>query len=245
MPCLLISEKRLVKTINFQNPVYIGDPINAVKIFNEKEVDELIILDINASKIDSPIDFKLISDFAAECFMPLAYGGGVKSLEDFKKIYRLGIEKVIVNTLIFDNPKVVKDAVKNFGSQSVIASLDVKKNENNEYVIFSHSERKNKKTLNEFIEFTISLGIGEIFLTSVDQEGTWNGYDLKIIDCINKKIDIPLIANGGCGNIDDLREVLYSNYAQAAAIGSMAVFQKKDFGVLIRFPKRSQVINDE
>ena len=139
--------KRLVKTVNFQNPVYIGDPINAVKIFNEKEVDELIILDINASKIDSPIDFELISDFAAECFMPLAYGGGVKSLEDFKKIYRLGIEKVIVNTLIFDNPKVVKDAVKNFGSQSVVASLDVKKNENNEYIIFSLKKERIKKHL--------------------------------------------------------------------------------------------------
>ena len=155
MPCLLVKEKRLVKTVNFQNATYIGDPINAVKIFNDKEVDELILLDINASKVDSPIDFELLSDFAAECFMPLAYGGGVKTIEDFKKLYRLGIEKVIVNTMLFDNPTIVKEAVKSYGSQSVVASVDVKRNENDEYVIFSHSVRMNEKTLNQFIDYVI------------------------------------------------------------------------------------------
>lgn len=245
MPCLLINERRLVKTVNFKNPNYIGDPINAVKIFNDKEVDELVLIDINASKVDSPIDFELISDFATECFMPLAYGGGVKTIIDFKKLYRLGIEKVIINTLLFDNPTVVKEAVNNFGSQSVVASIDIKKNKDCEYVIFSHSGRENKKTLNEFIDYTISLGIGEILLTSVDQEGTWNGYDVEMIDFVNKKIDIPLIANGGCGKIDDLTDVLYNNGVQAAAIGSMAVYQKKDMGVLIRFPKREKIVTNE
>jgi len=245
MPCLLVKEKRLVKTVNFQNATYVGDPINAVKIFNDKEVDELILLDINASKVDSPIDFELLSDFAAECFMPLAYGGGVKTIEDFKKLYRLGIEKVIVNTMLFDNPSIVKEAVKSYGSQSVVASVDVKRNENDEYVIFSHSGRENEKTLNQFIDYVISLGIGEIVLTSVDQEGTWKGYDVKIIDSINKIIEIPLIANGGCGKIEDLKDILYEKDVQAAAIGSMAVYQKKDMGVLIRFPKRSKIITDE
>ena len=245
MPCLLLKEKRLVKTVNFQNATYVGDPINAVKIFNDKEVDELILLDINASKVDSPIDFELISDFAAECFMPLAYGGGVKTIEDFKKLYRLGIEKVIVNTMLFDNPTIVKEAVKSYGSQSVVASVDVKRNENDEYVIFSHSGRENEKTLNQFIDYVISLGIGEIVLTSVDQEGTWRGYDVKIIDSVNKIIEIPLIANGGCGKIKDLKDILYEKDVQAAAIGSMAVYQKKDMGVLIRFPKRAQIIYDE
>ena len=245
IPCLLIKEKRLVKTVNFQNATYVGDPINAVKIFNDKEVDELILLDINASKVDSPIDFELLSDFAAECFMPLAYGGGVKTIEDFKKLYRLGIEKVIVNTMLFDNPSIVKEAVKSYGSQSVVASVDVKRNENGEYVIFSHSGRENEKTLNQFIDYVISLGIGEIVLTSVDQEGTWKGYDVKIIDSINKIIEIPLVANGGCGKIEDLKDILYEKDVQAAAIGSMAVYQKKDMGVLIRFPKRSKIITDE
>ena len=245
MPCLLLKEKRLVKTVNFNNPDYIGDPINAVKIFNDKEVDELVLLDINASKINSEIDFDLLSDLAAECFMPLAYGGGVKTIDDFKKLYRLGIEKVIVNTLLFDNPSIVKEAVKSYGSQSVVASVDVIKNKINDYSIFSHSGRENEKTLNEFIDYTISLGIGELLLTSVNQEGTWNGYDTEILDFVNKKINIPLIANGGCGNIDNLKDILYKNNIQAAAIGSMTVYQKKDMGVLVRFPRRSQIIIDE
>ena len=245
MPCLLVKEKRLVKTVNFKNPAYVGDPINAVKIFNDKEVDELVLLDINASKINSEIDFDLLSNLAAECFMPLAYGGGVKTIGDFKKLYRLGIEKVIVNTLLFDNPSIVKEAVKSYGSQSIVASIDVMKNKYNDYSIFSHSGRENDKTLNEFIDYTISLGIGELLLTSVDQEGTWKGYDTEIIDFVNKKINIPLIANGGCGNIDDLKDILYKNNVQAAAIGSMTVYQKKDMGVLVRFPRRAQIIIDE
>jgi imidazole glycerol-phosphate synthase subunit HisF len=244
MPCLLVKEKRLVKTINFQNPSYVGDPINAVKIFNDKEVDELVLLDINASKTDSPIDFELISAFAAECFMPLAYGGGVKSLEDFKKIYRLGIEKVIINTLIFDNPSLIKKAINNYGSQSVVASIDVKRNDKNEYQIYSHAKRVVEKSLIDFINYTTSLGVGEILLTSVDREGTWEGYDTDLLNTINNMIDMPLIANGGCGRIDDLKKVLYENNVQAAAIGSMAVYQKKDMGVLIRFPKRTQIINE-
>ena len=244
MPCLLLKEKRLVKTINFHNPIYVGDPINAVKIYNEKEVDELILLDINASKENSTIDFDLLSDFAAECFMPLAYGGGVKKLEDFKKLYRLGIEKVIVNTLLFDNSEVVKNAVRNFGSQSVLASIDVRKNKFGDFEIYSHSKRKTSRSLHEFIKYAISLDIGELVLTSVDQEGTWCGYDLELLDYVNNLVKIPIIANGGCGNINDLKKVLYNKKIQAAALGSMAVFQKKGMGVLIRFPKREQIIMD-
>ena len=245
MPCLLVKGKRLVKTVNFQNANYVGDPINAVKIFNDKEVDELVLLDINASKVDSPIDFELISDFAAECFMPLAYGGGVKTIGDFKKLYRLGIEKVIVNTLLFDNPEIVIEAIKNYGSQSVVASIDVIKNRKNEYTIFSHSGRDNSKSLNEFVDYTISLGIGEILLTSVNQEGTWDGFDEDLVNYFNEKINIPFIVNGGCGKLDDLVNILNKTGAQAAALGSMAVYQKKGMGVLIRFPKRSQIIRDE
>tara|TARA_B100001287_G_scaffold106033_1_gene89245 strand:+ start:26732 stop:27487 length:756 start_codon:yes stop_codon:yes gene_type:complete len=245
MPCLLIKNKRLVKTKKFKNPSYIGDPINALKIYNEKEVDELVLLDINASKSNSNINFELITDFAAECFMPLAYGGGVKTLSDFKKLYRLGIEKVIVNTLIFDDSEVIKAAVHNYGSQSVIVSIDVTKNKNGKYEIHSHSKRKNRKPIEDFIKHTLSLGIGEIMLTSIDREGTWRGYDLELLDYVNKLVDIPLIANGGCGNINDLKNVLYGTNIQAAAIGSMAVYQKKDTGVLIKFPKREQIIVNE
>ena len=147
--------------------------------------------------------------------------------------------------MLFDNPTIVKEAVKSYGSQSVVASVDVKRNENDEYVIFSHSVRMNEKTLNQFIDYVISLGIGEIVLTSVDQEGTWNGFDEDLIDYINKKVNIPFIVNGGCGKVGDLKKILRKTGVQAAAIGSMAVYQKKGMGVLIRFPKRSQIIRDE
>ena len=172
MPCLLLQDKRLVKTVQFKNADYIGDPINAVKIYNDKQVDELVLLDISATKKNSFIDYELIKNFAAECFMPLAYGGGVKKLEDFRSLYNLGVEKVIVNTLLFDNPTVVKEAVSNYGSQSVVASIDVIRNNKDEYEVFSHSKRKNERSLTDFVDYVISLGIGEIVLTSVNQDGT-------------------------------------------------------------------------
>lgn len=245
MPCLLIKEKRLVKTVNFENPKYIGDPINAVKIYNDKEVDELVVLDIGASKNKTEIDFDLIRDFASECFMPLAYGGGVKSIEDFKKLYSLGVEKVVINTLLFDNPDMVKIAAEKYGNQSVIASVDVVKDANGNYKVFSHSNRNTSKNLKEFIDYVISLNVGELFLTSIDMEGTWSGYDNELTQLLNTMIDIPIIANGGCGSIEDLRNMLYDTGVQAASLGSMAVYQKKGMGVLIRFPERNQIIYDE
>lgn len=245
MPCLLLQNKRLVKTVKFKNPSYIGDPINAVKIYNDKEVDELVLLDISASKNDTIIDFELISDFAAECFMPLAYGGGVKTLEDFQKLYSLGIEKVIVNTLLLDNPGIVKKAAEKFGNQSVVASVDVIKNNKKGYDIYSHSGRDIDMSFENYITYVINLNVGELLITSVDNEGTWNGYDYELMEYIDKIVNIPIIANGGCGSVNDLNKVLYDIGIQAAAIGSMAVYQKKGMGVLIRFPKRSDIIKDE
>ncbi len=245
MPCLLVKERRLVKTINFKNPFYIGDPINAVKIYNDKEVDELVLLDISVTKENKKIDIELLKDFAAECFMPLAYGGGVRSLVDFQNLYSLGIEKVIVNSLLTDNPDIVKKAAKQYGNQSVIASIDVIKTDVGRYQVFSHSGRKIDKSFEEYLDFVLSLDIGEIFITSVNQEGTWKGYDYELVSKINKMVNVPIIANGGCGSVNDLKRVLYDIGVQAAAIGSMAVYQKKGMGVLIRFPKRNQIIENE
>ena len=245
MPCLLIKEKRLVKTVNFMNPKYVGDPINAVKIYNAKEVDELVVLDINASKDNSKIDYDLIKDFASECFMPLSYGGGVKKLDDFKKLYKIGVEKIIVNTILFDSPDIVKKAAEKYGNQSIVASIDVIKNNTNNYKIFSHSGRNAGSSLDDFISFVLDLNVGELLITSVNKDGTWEGYDTNLIKYINSIVDIPIIANGGCGSINDINEVLYESNAQAAAIGSMAVYQKKGKGVLIRFPNRNQIIKDE
>ena len=244
MPCLLLSHGRLVKTINFKNPSYIGDPINAVKIYNSKEVDELILIDITATKINK-INYDLLSDFTSECFMPLAYGGGVKTINDFKKLYSIGIEKVVVNSLIFDNPKVIKEAVLKFGSQSVVASVDIKKNKEGKYEVFTYSNRSHKFSFDDLLDYIISLDFGEIILTSVDNEGTWNGYDEKLNSYVNNYLKIPIIANGGCGSNNDLKNILYKTGVQAASIGSMAVYQKKDMGVLIRFPKRSQILIHE
>jgi len=245
MPCLLIKDKRLVKTVNFKNPAYIGDPINAVKIYNDKEVDELVVLDIIASKNNSDIDFELIKDIASECFMPLAYGGGVRTVNDFQKLYALGIEKVIVNTLLIDNPLVVKEAAYKFGNQSVVASIDIKRSKENKFEIFSHSKREIEMDFEKYLACILDLNIGELFITSVDNEGAWNGYDNELLSYINKIVDIPIIGNGGCSTNKDLTNVLYETGVQAAAIGSMAVYQKKDMGVLIRFPRRNQIIKDE
>lgn len=245
MPCLLLQNKRLVKTVQFENPTYIGDPINAVKIYNDKEVDELVILDISASKQNKQIDFDLLQDFAAECFMPLAYGGGVKSIDDFQSLYAMGIEKVVINTLLFDKPDIVKEAAKKYGNQSVLASIDVIKNSNNDFEVFSHSSREVKMNLKEYLNYVLSLNVGEIFITSVDKDGTWQGYDNELISYVNNFVSIPVIANGGCGKTQDLKDVLYKTNVQAAAIGSMAVYQKKGMGVLIRFPKRNEIIRDE
>ena len=244
MPCLLLQDKRLVKTINFKNASYIGDPINAVKIYNDKEVDELVVLDILATK-KGEIDFELLKDFTSECFMPLAYGGGVSTVEDFQKLYAIGIEKVVVNTLLVDKPEIVKEATDKFGNQSVVASIDVKRNATNEFVVFSHSNRDINMNLEEYLKYVLNLNIGEIFITSVDQEGTWEGYDNELISYVNDFVDVPIIANGGCGTKDDLKKLLYDEDVQAAAVGSMAVYQKKGMGVLIRFPKRNDIIRDD
>jgi imidazole glycerol-phosphate synthase subunit HisF len=245
MPCLLIQEKRLVKTINFENPRYVGDPINAVKIYNAKEVDELVVLDIKASKSGSGIDYELVGDIASDCFMPLAYGGGVRTYEDFKNVFSVGVEKIVVNTLLIDNPEAVLEAVASFGSQSIVASIDVKKQSNGDYKPFSHSGRSIDNNLLDYLRHIKYLSVGELIITSVDQEGTWEGFDLELLEYVNSELDIPVIANGGCGSESDLREVLYGIGVQAASVGSMAVYQKKGMGVLIRFPRRKDIIKDE
>lgn len=246
MPCLLYDGRSLVKTINFKNPNYIGDPINAIKIYNDKEVDELAFLDIGATKGNRKIDFQKIEKFAAESFMPFSYGGGVKSLDDFKNLYSLGVEKVIVNSALFTNPGMIKEATETFGSQSVVASLDVKTSFWGKHEVFSYANEKPPKDILAFCDYLQNdIKVGEILVTSVDNEGTWKGYDSKIIEKINQHVSIPVIANGGAGSIEDIKNVLYKSDVNAAALGSMAVYQKKGMGVLIGFPKREKVILDE
>ncbi len=243
MPCLLYDGKGLVKTVKFKNPTYIGDPINAIKIFNEKEVDELILIDINASKEKRKPDISKIADFAGECFMPFAYGGGVKTLEDFYQLYKTGVEKVIVNSLVFEEPAVIKEAVRKYGSQALVACMDYKKTLLGKKIVYSYNGKNIKLTPKEYVKYVEQdLGVGELFLYNVDAEGTWEGFDYDFVKELVNSTTLPVIVCGGGGKVEDLKKVLYESNANAAAIGSMAVYSKKGMGVLINFPQRSEVI---
>jgi imidazole glycerol-phosphate synthase subunit HisF len=245
IPCLLYDGKYLVKTVNFKSPKYIGDPINAIKIFNDKEVDELVFLDILATRQKRSPDIAKISQFTSECFMPFAYGGGITSFEDCQKLFNAGVEKVIVNSLLFNNPSEVKKVVEVYGSQAVVASIDVKKGLFKGYAVHSHSGAKVNMSLEELILYVQNeLKVGEIMLTSVDNEGTWKGFDTKLLNIVHPLIKVPLIASGGAGTTEDLKKVLYELDMDAAAVGSMAVYQKKGMGVLINFPKRETIITN-
>ena len=243
MPCLLYDGSGLVKTIEFKKPSYIGDPINAIKIFNEKEVDELILIDIFASKQKRKPNFDKIVNMASEAFMPFAYGGGVKTFEDFETLYKLGVEKVIVNSLIQEDPNIIKKVIDSYGAQAVVACIDFKKPMFGSTAPYSYIGHKIKYNLNEYASYlSKDLGVGELMLNSIDKEGTWEGFDDEIISSILNSVEIPVIACGGCGSIEDLKTVLYKTNANAAAIGSMAVYSKKGMGVLINFPNREKVI---
>ena len=243
IPCLLYDGSGLVKTIKFKNPSYIGDPINAIKIYNEKEVDELIVIDINATKEKRKPNFDKIADMASEAFMPFAYGGGVKTFDDFASLYKIGVEKVIVNSLIQENPEIIKKVIEHYGSQAVIACIDFKKIMFSGIIPYSYIGNKIKMSLVDYANYlTTYIGVGELMLQSIDKDGTWEGFDDEIISTILNSVEIPVIACGGCGSIEDLKTVLYKTNANAAAIGSMAVYSKKGMGVLINFPNRDQVI---
>jgi len=243
IPCLLYDGVGLVKTIKFKNPSYIGDPINAIKIFNEKEVDELILIDIFASKQKRKPNFDKIVNMASEAFMPFAYGGGVKTFEDFATLYKLGVEKVIVNSLIQEDPNIIKKVIDSYGAQAVVACIDFKKPMFGSTAPYSYIGHKIKYNLNEYASYlSKDLGVGELMLQSIDKDGTWEGFDDEIISSILNSVEIPVIACGGCGHIDHLKKVLYHTNANAAAIGSMAVYSKKGMGVLINFPDREKVI---
>lgn len=239
IPCLLLKEGGLVKTVNFKNPKYIGDPINTIRIFNEKEVDELIFLDIDATPKNKEPNYKLLSEIANECFMPLAYGGGIKTFEQAKKIFSIGIEKVAINSALHSNLNLVKQISEVYGSQAVIGVIDVKKNLFGKLQIVSDSAtKKYNYSIKEWIEKIEDAGVGEILITSVDHEGTWNGLNLELIKLVTSSSKVPVIAHGGAGTIQHIKDAVKLGGANAVALGSMVVYQKKDFGVLINFPDK-------
>jgi cyclase len=238
IPCLLIHSGGLVKTVRFGAPKYVGDPLNAVRIFNEKEVDELMIVDIDASRYTREPDYKLIANLARECRMPLSYGGGVKTLEQFDRIIALGVEKVAVSSAAVDDPTLISRAAARVGSQSVVAVIDVKKSgllRKPEVVTLNATKRSGLEP-SSFAAKLQELGAGEIVLNNVDRDGEMNGYDFELIDSVRNAISTPLTVLGGAGSLDDIRSLVSRYGIIGAAAGSLFVFKGKFRAVLINYP---------
>jgi len=242
IPCLLLHKGGLYKTEKFKKPTYIGDPINAIKIFNEKEVDELMFLDIDATVQNKEPNYQMIEDIASECFMPVCYGGGVKSIEQMKKIYSLGIEKISLSSIAVDNQNIIKEAVSIFGSQSIIVTLDVKKDLFGRKRVFTHNGKKNtKKDPISFVKKVVDLGAGEIVINSIDNDGVMSGYDFKLLKEIKLSTQVPIIALGGAGKIEHIKEAFELSKVDAVACGSMFVYKGQLKGVLINYPPYQKI----
>lgn len=242
MPCLLVKDGRLVKTIKFKNPSYVGDPVNAIKIYNEKEVDELILLDITATVDGRQPAFELLSAVTDECFMPLTYGGGIRCVEEIRRLFSLGIEKVAINSAAAENPEFIREAADLFGSQSIVVSIDLKSSLLNKSVVYIRSGTI--KTKYDPISYAVEMeemGAGELLLNSIDRDGTMEGYDLDLIRKISDAVGIPVIACGGAGDISDFGKAVKEAGASAVAAGSMVVYQGKARGVLINFPTHGEL----
>ena len=241
IPCLQLLDATLVKTVKFKKPGYIGDFVNTVRIFNELEVDELCFLSIRASQRKQDPNFEILAQVANECFMPLSYGGGIRDFETAAKIFKLGFEKVVLNSAVFENPELITKLSEHFGSQSVVVSLDVKKDMFGNTKIYSHGgSMKQKDNYLEFVERVEDYGAGELLLTSIERDGTWSGYDLKLLNEISNRVNIPLIINGGAGNLNHFKEAV-EHGASALAVGSMVVYQSNGMGVLVNFPDRKKL----
>jgi cyclase len=236
-----VHNKGLVKTVNFKEGKYVGDPINAVKIFNEKEVDELMVLDIDATKENREPDYKMIEDLAVECRMPLCYGGGIKTVEQAEKIFSLGVEKIAISSAAIDNPLIVKELAQKVGTQSVVVVLDVKKKIFGGYEVVTHNATI-KTGINpvKLVQELEELGIGEIVINSVDNDGIMKGYDFNIIDKIKEVATVPMTVLGGAGSILDIGKVIKKHGIIGVAAGSLFVFKGKYKAVLINYPKHSE-----
>jgi len=242
IPCLLVKDKGLVKTINFKNPKYVGDPINAVRIFNEKEVDELIVLDIDATPEKRDPDYKMIEHLANECRMPLCYGGGIKTVDQAETIIGLGVEKVAISSAAIENPKLITIITEHIGNQSVVIVLDVKRNLLCDmYEVYTHNgQKKTGKCLLELAQQMEKLGAGEIVINSIDNDGTMKGYDLALVEKIRESISVQLTILGGAGSLDDIGQVINKYGVIGVAAGSLFVFKGVYRAVLINYPNRAE-----
>ena len=237
IPVLLLLNDTLVKTVRFGSPAYIGDPVNTVRIFNELLVDELLFLDITATRERRLPNQKVLAEIATECFMPLAYGGGIRSLEDAKAVFDTGFEKVAINSAALERPALISELAAPYGSQAVIVSIDVKKNLWGRKRIYAHATPSAvERDLVEWAQEAERLGAGELLLTSVDREGTWKGFDVEMVRSVTESVSIPVIAHGGASSLADVGLVVREGGASAVGLGSLVVYQGHGLGVLINFP---------
>ena len=242
IPCLLLKGRGLVKTVKFAKPQYVGDPINAVKIFNEKFVDEIIFLDIDASKAGKGPDFDFIAEIASECFIPFCYGGGVKTVDDAARLFNIGVEKIAVNSAALDNPDLIGRLAERFGSQSIVVAMDIRKSWTGGYSVVDMSGKS--KTTSKPVEYAQAmqkLGAGEIFLNNVDLDGTMQGYDIKLLKLLSDAVTIPVVACGGAGRLEDFSDGVKKGGASAVAAGSTFVFYGRHRAVLINYPEISAI----
>ena len=244
IPCLLVHKKGLVKTVNFKDPKYVGDPINAVKIFNEKEVDELIVLDIDATVENRSPNYELIKNLATECRMPFCYGGGITTVEQAKKIIELGAEKLAISSSAINNPELIKAIGIAVGVQSVVVVIDVRKKNilaGVGYDIYTNNGKiKSKIKLKDFINQLNEIGVGEIVINSIDYDGCMKGYDLALISMIRDLTNFPITALGGAGTLDDIKNLISKFKIIGVSAGSLFVFKGKYKAVLINYPNREE-----
>lgn len=242
IPCLLLHNRGFVKTVRFKEPTYLGDPINIVKIFNDKEVDELVILDITATAKGKSPNFELLADIAGEAFVPLGYGGGVNTIEHVQRLFNIGLEKVIINSQAFLEPELITRAADRFGSQSIVVSIDVRTGWFGKYSVVTHAgSRPTKRDPVSYAAEMQERGAGEILLTSVDRDGTMSGYDIGLIRSVTEAVNVPVIACGGAGSVGDFAAAVSEGGASAVSAGSLFVFQGKHRAVLINFPSADEL----
>ena len=243
MPCLLLKGAGLVKTVRFKDPKYIGDPRNAVKIFNEREVDELVLFDITATVENKPPQYALLEEIVGEAFMPVSYGGGLRSVQDIQRLLAVGIEKAVISTQSVENPHLIEEAAAQFGSSTISVCIDVKRS-----VLGRYEVRTRRGTNNAAVDPVTharkmeALGVGEIIVNSIDRDGTMAGYDLPLLRSVTAAVGVPVVASGGAGTIEHFAEAVTTAHVSAVAAGSMFVYRGKHRAVLINFPTRGELL---
>ena len=244
IPCLLIEDQGLVKTKKFKHPKYIGDPINALKIFNEKQTDEIIVLSIDKDRYDKGPDFDFVSELTSECFMPLAYGGGITKLQQIESLFKIGVEKVVLGSLCYNNPKLVKEAISIFGSQSIVGVIDVKKKffTDRYTVTINGGLTKVPFSPSDYLQFIEDLGVGEVLVQFIDRDGERTGYDYRLLEALSLQSQLPLLTLGGANSLEDFKKAFQVGVSGVVA-GSFFVMIPPYDAVLITYPTDSEIIN--